>query len=416
MLLQTFLPKNRSVFKTILLSFVLVFALIGFSRAGSVPIADTIKTDSAGQKDVMDYIHKIIPQKQHPDDQFKAPKKVNLAVVPTLGYSLSTGFVAGVSSISTFFTGTNHSGHQSVINLQALYNSHNQKTFVTQSNIWTNGDNYKIVTDLRINKYPDVTYGLGNVSKSSSADSITYNYIRFYQTFLKKMVTNLYLGAGYCLDYHFGIVEQGVANSRFSAFDRYGKTTFSRSSGFNINALFDNRKNPVYPTGGTYINVFFRDNLKDLGSGTNWQSVQIDARKYFHLSDHNNDVLAIWSYDWLSLGGKQPYFDLPSLGNDTYSNTGRGYPIDRFRGKNMLYLESEYRFGITHNGLLGAVVFANVQTYPRSVLINEKSILPAGGAGLRIKINKNSHTNLAIDYGVGIGGSHGIFANLGEVF
>lgn len=402
--------------KIIFLSLAFLFSLASCLFAKPVCRADTGISAAVNQKDITDYIHKLFPQKKQPGDQAKAPKKVNLAVVPTVGYSLSTGFVAGLSSIATFFTGTDHQGHESVINLQALYNSHNQKTFVTQSNIWTNGDNFKIVTDLRINKYPDVTYGLGNASRSSSADSITYNYIRFYQTFLKKVVTNLYLGAGYCLDYHFGIVEQGVANRRFSAFDRYGKTTFSRSSGFNVNALFDNRKNPIYPIGGTYVNVFFRDNLKDLGSEANWRSVQIDARKYFHLSEHGDDVLAFWSYDWLSLGGKQPYFDLPSLGNDTYSNTGRGYAIDRFRGKNMLYLESEYRFGITHNGLLGAVVFANVQTYPRSVLDNERAVLPAGGAGIRIKINKHSHTNLALDYGVGIGGSHGIFANLGEVF
>ena len=31
-------------------------------------------------------------------------------------------------------------------------------------------------------------------------------------------------------------------------------------------------------------------------------------------------------------------------------------------------------------------------------------------------MNKFSNTNLAIDYGFGVNGSHGLFFNLGEVF
>ena len=45
-----------------------------------------------------------------------------------------------------------------------------------------------------------------------------------------------------------------------------------------------------------------------------------------------------------------------------------------------------------------------------------KKIAPAAGTGLRIKINKHSNTNVAIDYGCGIEGSRGFFVNLGEAF
>ena len=43
-------------------------------------------------------------------------------------------------------------------------------------------------------------------------------------------------------------------------------------------------------------------------------------------------------------------------------------------------------------------------------------IAPAGGLGLRVKLNKYSRTNIAIDYGWGRQGSHGFFVNLGEAF
>jgi hypothetical protein len=38
------------------------------------------------------------------------------------------------------------------------------------------------------------------------------------------------------------------------------------------------------------------------------------------------------------------------------------------------------------------------------------------GVGLRIKVNKQSGANIAVDYGFGADGSHGLFVNIGEVF
>lgn len=303
-----------------------------------------------------------------------------------------------------------------MINLQAFYNSRRQQFFLAQSNIFMNKDQVKFATDLRINRYPDVTYGLGNRTTSSAADSIIYNYIRFYQTVLKKVTPNLYVGAGYCLDYHYNIVDDGTTKNPTSIFNRYGLTTSSRSSGFNLNVLFDTRSSPINSLKGTYANFFYRSNHISLGSDSKWSSIQLDLRKYVKLSDHSKNILAIWSYTWLSIAGKQPYLDLPSVGNDTYNNTGRGYETGRFRGKNMLYLEGEYRFGITKNGLLGAVGFASLQSYPRGVTSKIRNFMPAGGFGLRIKVNKKTNTNLAIDYAIGVDGSRGLFVNLGEIF
>ena len=389
-----------------------IFATVVASR---LPCSDTTRVDSTLQKDVIDVLHHVFNKKSLIDTQ-KTQKKVNISFIPAIGYTLSTGYVIGLSSLTGFFTVDNHRQNESVINLQAFYNSHHQQIFLAQSNIFTNKNQIKCVTDLRINRYPDVTYGLGNRTISSNAKHIVYNYIRFYQTLLKKVTSNLYAGAGYCLDYHYNIVEDETANNIISAFNRYGQTTSSRSSGFNLNVLFDTRSSPINSLKGTYANLFYRSNHTSLGSDSKWSSIQLDLRKYIKLSDHSNNILAIWSYTWLSIAGKQPYLDLPSVGNDTYNNTGRGYETGRFRGKNMLYLDGEYRFGITKNGLLGAVGFASLQSYPRGVTGKIRSLIPAGGFGFRIKVNKKTNTNLAIDYAIGVDGSRGMFVNLGEIF
>ncbi|MBW4889540.1 outer membrane protein assembly factor [Mucilaginibacter sp. HMF5004] len=368
------------------------------------------------QRDVIDVLHGIFDKVKDPNERVK-PHKVYVSIIPTLGYTLSTGFAAGLSSVTTFYTQPDHSLNTSVINAQAFFDSNNQKTLFAQANIWADHDNYKFVSDFRITKYPDVTYGLGNEAKL--AEDITYNYLRLYQTFLRRIDGNFYVGIGYNFDYHYEITNYRTKPKVRTNYEKYAGAVVpstSTSSGYNFDFLYDSRHNPVNALGGMYVNLIFRNNYKFLRSDVDYTSAVFDIRKYFKLSKNSNNVLAIWSYDWMVLSGKPPYLDLPSTGADMYNNTGRGYTIDRFRGNNMIYLEAEYRFGITRNGLLGAVIFGNAANYSKNITDDLQNILPAGGGGLRIKINKHSNTNLCIDYGFGTQGSRGFFVNLGEVF
>ena len=82
----------------------------------------------------------------------------------------------------------------------------------------------------------------------------------------------------------------------------------------------------------------------------------------------------------------------------------------------MVYLEAEYRVRFTKNGLWGGVIFANAESLSEFGSNKFEHVAPAVGAGLRIKLNKSSNTNVSIDYGFGKGGSSGLFINIGEVF
>ena len=117
---------------------------------------------------------------------------------------------------------------------------------------------------------------------------------------------------------------------------------------------------------------------------------------------------------WTTFTGKTPYLDLPSIGWDPYNRSGRGINQNRYRGQTLLYLESEYRRDITKNGLLGFVVFANINSVSGSESLF-KLWNHAAGCGLRIKFNKNSGTNIGIDYGFSRG-YQTIILSLGEAF
>jgi hypothetical protein len=219
----------------------------------------------------------------------------------------------------------------------------------------------------------------------------------------------------YNLNYHWNISETENADGTESDFKKYGMSNKSVSSGISINALFDNRANSINPGKSTYGSISFCPNFTFFGSDKNYRSLTIDLRKYIRPGKSEN-ILAFWSYNWFTFNGTAPYLDLPSTGWDAYSNMGRGYIQSRLRGKNLVYLEAEYRFAITRNGLLGGVVFANAQSVTDWPSNKFQVIYPAVGTGIRIKINKKSNTNMSIDYAIGLNGSNGIFINLGEVF
>ena len=370
--------------------------------------------DSDKQKDFIDIVEKILDKKISSDKR-RLPKKASFSIIPYVGYTLSTGFIADISGNVGFYTSSKRNENYSIIAADVSYDTKSQKVFLTRSEIWTNKNDYKIVSDLRFEKYPTDTYGLGTFTTFAIENDLVFNYLRIYETVLKKINGDFYAGLGYNLDYHYNITASGNQNNTVSDFEKYGQTASSTSSGINIDFLFDNRKNPFSPVGGAYANILFRENQTFLGSDANWQSIQFDFRKYFKLSSNSNNTLAFWSIVEFT-SGNAPYLDLPATGGDMYNNSGRGYAIGRFRGKNELYLESEYRFGITSNGLLGGVIFANAESF--SELRNDAfaTVAPAAGTGVRIKLNKHSNSNICIDYGVGTGGSRGFFVNLGEVF
>jgi hypothetical protein len=160
----------------------------------------------------------------------------------------------------------------------------------------------------------------------------------------------------------------------------------------------------------------YRVNMMGLGSDANWQSLYIDLRKYISLtSTTEQNVLAFWTYYWKTFGNSVPYLNLPSIGWDPYQRSGRGIEQNRYRGKSLLYFETEYRKDITPSGLLGFVVFANVNSVSEPVTNSFSYWHPAAGVGLRMKFNKRSGTNIALDYGFSQG-YNAFILGLGEAF
>jgi outer membrane protein assembly factor BamA len=367
--------------------------------------------------DIVDLLKLIVKKKNAPANTRPLRKTgVFYTILPYPNYTLATGFAA-VAAVNISYRPKHHpEGNLTFFNNNFQYTQKKQILVQSLSNIYTNDNRWQFPGDIRYFHFPTTTYGLGTSTLPDDADNIEYSHFRFYRTALREVVTNTFLGVGYNLDYRWNIVDDNARSGIVTDFVRYGYSSSSASSGLSLNFLYDSRDNANRPVVGTYVDFHVVSYLKPLGSNSTWNSMVLDVRKYFPLTKKWYTELAVWGYVWLTLSGKPPYLDLPSIGWDSYNNTGRGYAAGRYRGRNMLYVETELRVDLMRSGLLGLVFFGSLQTLSEFPGTYFGPIQPGGGAGLRIKINKNTNANSCVDYGFGSHHSQGVATNLNEVF
>lgn len=366
-----------------------------------------------GQVDLPDVIRSIFGTKSVAADD-SVTSKPEISLVPALGYTLVTKLAVVLSGNVAFRTGPK--SRISTIIGSLSYTQNKQVIIPLETSLWTKDNKYNFVGDYRFYRYPQSTFGLGSNSSIENEDPMDFTFARFYETALRHVTGNWYAGIGYAIDAYTNVTHEGTKDGRPDAYERYGANKRNIASGLTLSLVHDSRDNSINPAKGWYGSAQFRTSEIWLGGSQNWQSLTIDFRKYVQFPASSKNVLAFWSYNWLVLGGRPSYLNLPSTSWDTNSATGRGYIQGRFRGAQMIYLESEYRFQILKNGLIGGVVFANAQTLTGRPGTRFQQIQPAIGPGLRIKLNKTSRTNIAIDYGFGRQGSRGLFIDVGEIF
>jgi hypothetical protein len=379
------------------------------------PKQDTLILSAKGtpQKDLYDVIGKLLKKDPQPADDTITSKPV-ISIVPAIGYTLVSKLAVVLSGNVLLRTGPK--SRVSNITANVAYTQNKQFSVLVQTSIWSKSNRYNYIGDYRYYSYPQSTFGLGSNSSVANENPMDYNFIRFYETVYRKVTGNFYIGVGYLFDSHYNITDKGNINGGVSDYERYGKSSRSVASGFVLSSFYDSRDNTISSSKGTYASMQYRSAVSPLGSTSDWHSLTVDVRKYFKFPAGSDNVIALWNYDWVIMSGQPGFLDLPSVGWDVNSATGRGYLQGRFRGAQMYYAEAEYRIKIYANGLIGAVLFGNAQTFSGAPGTRLQKIQPGFGPGLRIKLNKVSKTSIAIDYAFGTQGSRGVFVDVGEAF
>ena len=369
--------------------------------------------DTIQKKDLIDVLLRLFHM--NITDSSRKKNSVIFSIIPVA--PVSTGQrQAVVSSINAAF----YAGKPATTNLSSIYfvpysNFSDRSGFVVTPNVWLSRNRWNLNGDVRITNNSTYTYGIGGNTLKNAEDEVDYRYIRVYLNANHKVAGPFNVGVGFNYDYDYNVRDTRT-NGYPDVFSIYGVGTGpeTTSTGLTFNLLLDERKNSINPAGGIYSSLIYRVNPSFFPNDYKWQSIYFDSRKYFSFSEWRHSILGIWAVYW-GCYGNVPYFNTPGTALDGGGRIGRGYPMGRYRGKQMLYGETEYRFDLSKNGLFGGVVFCNVQSYTQPVSGEFSYLLPAGGCGLRIKFNKRSDTNLALDIAAGKN-SFAWYLNLGEFF
>lgn len=373
--------------------------------------------DSIEQKDINDVLRFIFKKKDSSVKINKPIPKYQFSVLPAVGYAWQTGFSVVVTSNIAFKTSNLPNQKTSSINAGLTYSQYNQIIAPLIINYWTKNNKLNIVTDFRLLNYPDYVFGIGTPIEPKKEFPIALTQLKLHQSVLKEIAKNTYVGASFQYDQFWNL--NGLDSAIKSLPTAMQKITGNNevAVGFGLRFLYDSRLNQVNAQKGVYNSIIFRKNFESLGSDVNWASLVTDTRLFVPFPKKSKNILAFWLYNWINIGGDIPnYLLLPSNGWDDNHNTARGYLQGRFRGTGLHYAETEYRFAITKNGLIGGVGFLNAQKYNQELFYKKNDIKFGYGLGLRIKFNKHSNANVCIDYGFGQDGSRGFFVNVGEVF
>lgn len=365
----------------------------------------------------------------------KPAKSSFFLVMPIIGSQPATGFSYGFVSQYTF-KGKRAEDKYSSVNLGATYTEKKQLLVNAKNSVMLKNNKIFLSGDWRFYIFSQANYGLGTdiIPRPSEADNfdlndlkepMSYNYFKFHQTASWEVKNNYYVGAGVHLDWYTTITDENlnVANGQFTNHYNYSKKyDFNENeyflNGLSLNLLYDSRDNQINTNRGMFVNINYRFNPA-LSKNQYVSNVLFMEYRYFlPLSKLNKQhVFSIWATGQFVTSGKVPYLNLPSIGWDQRSRSGKGYTQGLFRGQKMVYFETEYRFPILCSNLISGTVFGNLTSASdkdRDIRLFQY-IQPAMGVGLRILIDKATRTNLVLNYAWGRH-SKAFYLNAGESF
>jgi hypothetical protein len=416
------------------------FLSVSFGQVTEAPPDNNgSKTDTSVKKDCQQGAIGDLLRKK--DKAPKPPKKFLALVLPNISSNPTNGFLLGVGGSFGWYMGPRENTKVSSAPFTVAVTSKSQLITFLKHSIYTKQNLWFLQGDWKFYIYSQPTYGLGTnapdtvglpssinwMGAGTNTDSVIfpmkYNFVKFHEIVNRQIIGELYGGIGYHLDYYYSIKDEDyhdaipatdstpavpkmiTPHSYYS--ENYGFSSKSYTvSGVSVNFMYDTRDNQICPYHGIYANLNYRINPTFLGSSENSSLLFLEFRTYLPLSKNTpRHLIGFWVMGEFTVSGHLPYLTMPYLGDDQRARAGRGYTNGRFRGKNMVYGEVEYRFPIwpcTH--IIGGVLFVNAVTTdnPDRNISLFQYVRPGVGIGLRVMVNKYFRTNINLDYAIGV--------------
>lgn len=338
-------------------------------------------------------------------------EKNGVSFAPLIFYTPDTRWAFGLAGAYVFHLkdkskhSSKHITRASYVRFTTNYTQNKQSDFWSEWSVFTNREKYFTKGEIRLRNFPDKFYGIGNNTTKDAYEIYSYNLVTFKCLGLKQFFPNFFAGIDYHFtkEFNFKLDPNGVLSNGNIVGYKGGV-----GSALGLVSIFDKRDNVMNPHKGQFIELssyFFR---KALGGSFNFTVINAEYRKYFKLKPRH--IIAFQAKSRFS-SGNVPFLEMSQVGNDDLL---RGYPRHRFRDKNLLATQIEYRFPLFWR--FGMTTFAGIG----DVFNNHRDLkLPnvkyTVGTGLRFLMNTAERLNIRVDYGYGSEGGY-FYVSFTEAF
>ncbi len=347
------------------------------------------------------YLNNVLSESGDPS----APKLINY---PTIAYAPETSWELGVSSLYVYSANRDLSNRLSEIKAFTFYTLENQYGFWLDHALYTDENKWFFYGRARYQSFPLFYYGIGRETPSEHIALIDGEYTLFRERLLRETFPSLYFGLE--LDY------QGL--NRVNYIDTEPDFELpevgamgSNNLGIGLGLLYNNIHNAMNPREGLYSEWAFMNYNAAAVSDFNMTAYVIDNRIYRPVKE--NTVFAAQLYGQFT-SGNPPFNMLSLMGGESLM---RGYYLGRYRDKNLVAGQVEYRIlPFAFSKRWGASVFlATGQVYGDDYGFNWDLFLPTGGAGIRYLIfpEKDIYTRIDVSF---TEEGRGVYFFIGEAF
>jgi outer membrane protein assembly factor BamA len=349
--------------------------------------------------------------RENREDKTKTEKKCKKRIIaaPIVYYTPETKLAFGGAGSYIFRMGgckdDTADTRPSSISPVTIYTANKQFSVQLKADLYFKNNDYRMETEIKLQKYPDKFYGVGNDTIKEAEENFTSKSTNFYVSFFKKIAKGLYVG----LKYHFTDwrITEIEADGQLVGGEIAGSVD-GTISGLSLLVNRDSRDNIFFPMKGEFFQLNAGMYKEFLGSDFNFSEFKLDLRKYITLfSSH------VFAVQFLAHAqtGEVPFMNLAKMGGE-YNM--RGYFAGRFRDKNLLVFQAEYRLPLVWRlGLVGFAGFGNVAE--KFSQLNLGALKPSYGVGLRFLFDKKEKIQVRMDIGFGKGTS-GFYFSIFEAF
>ena len=329
---------------------------------------------------------------------------------PVLSYAKETSVEFGLISLYLYYPKRDTTNRLSQISGYTFYTLEKQYGLVIDHTIYTDKGKWASLGKLRLQYFPLKYYGIGMETGSEELATVNANLLLVKEQFLRQLKKNLFVGVKLDL--------QKLASVEFIPHGTdplvmppgsEGSTNFGLGAGI----IYDNRHNSMNTRKGSYAEISFLGYDDAWGSDYSFSTLVLDNRFYFPVN--KRDVIATQVYSQLSTG-EIPFNMLSLMGGDALM---RGYYQGRYRDKNQLAAQVEYRFlplplGFTNR--VGLTVFGSTGTvFNEFENFSTDKFVFAGGGGLRFLLFPKKDIWGRIDMAFTKEGS-GVYIGMGQAF